>query len=168
MRRMLLVLAIAAGTLVAACGAASEEPSFSFLPPDDPRVAAATAEARHHLPVFWRMHDQSPPGYDQFALKVSLPTVEHEAFEHIWVTAIRRDERSVTGKLANVPVDLGDLVVGSQVTFSPEQISDWQYQKDGRLYGHFVTRAVMADFSPAERAELDSVLAPEPLEAGVQ
>ena len=167
MRGRLVALAFAATALVAAC-APSEEPGFSYLSPDDSRVAAATAEAQATLPIFWRLKDESPAGYGGFAVKVGLPTVEHDASEHIWVNDLRRDGDVVTGKLANVPVDLGDLTVGSEVTFRPDMISDWQYTKDGLLYGHFVTRAVMQGFSAREQAELSNILAPEPLEAGVQ
>ena len=167
MRRRLVALASVATVLMAA-SAPSQGPDFSYLPPDDPNVAAATAEAQTTLPIFWRLKDESPAGYGAFAVKVGLPTVEHDAREHIWVNELHRDGDVVTGKLANIPVDLGDLTVGSKVTFRSDMISDWQYTKNGLLYGHFITRAVMKGFSAREQVELADILAPEPLEAGVQ
>ncbi|MFP5448037.1 MAG: YegJ family protein [Alphaproteobacteria bacterium] len=166
-----LLLAVCAGLMMTVAGCAEARPAneeMVFTAEDDPVVLAATAKARETLPIFWRLHAANPEGYSAFALKVGLPTVTPGNEEHIWVVDVVRDADGGRGRLANTPHDLGRLQAGSPVTFKDDQISDWQYEKGGKLYGHFTSRAMMDRWNAAQRAQGLALFAPEPLEAGVQ
>ena len=43
----------------------------------------------------------------------------------------------ISGTLGNEPVDLGDLQLGSSVTFPEEDVNDWAYSKGDELIGLF-------------------------------
>ncbi len=79
--------------------------------PDDPRVKAAEAEARRRLPEFVAAF-RSGEGTD---FGVNTRIVGPSRGEHIWVDAI--ESGRIRGRLANDPVDLGDLKLGSPVEF---------------------------------------------------
>lgn len=166
-----VLLAVCAGLMMTVAGCAEARPESEemvFVTEDDPAVVAAIAQAQETLPIFWRLHEASPPGYSEFAVKVGLPTVSRDGEEHIWVFDVVREPGGGRGTLANLPDDLGDLQYGSLVKFKDEQISDWQYEKGGKAYGHFTSRALMNQWNELQQAEGRELLSPEPLEAGVQ
>lgn len=138
-----------------------------FVNPTDRAAATAEAEAKRSLPTFWSKYDARAPGYSNFVLKVRLPADEPEAFEVIWARVVRQEPGAIVVKLANVPVAMSALHLGSEVVVQPDQIADWSYELNGKAYGHFITRVVMKDFEPNERAELEAYLAPTPLEPSV-
>lgn len=148
--------------VVSACAQAED---LIVVPVEDPQVDAAIAEARKTLPIFWGKFDANLAGYDRFALKVGLPT-GGGAEEHIWMNVVSRSGGKVVGELANEPYDLGELKSGSRVEVDEALISDWQYQKGGKLYGHFTARALLPRANAAQRAEAAELFAPQPLEAG--
>lgn len=169
MRPVLLAVCAALTMTVASCAEARpESEEMVFVTEDDPAVVAAMAKAEETPLIFWRLQEAPPPGYSEFAVKVGLPTVSRDGEEHIWVFDLVREPDGGRGTLANPPDDLGDLQYGSLITFKNEQVSDRQYEKGGKLYGHFTTRALMDQWNEAQRAEGRERLSPEPLEAGVQ
>ncbi|HEY9236723.1 MULTISPECIES: YegJ family protein [Phenylobacterium] len=168
MKRTVLaaVVALAAMTapLVSACAREPEE-QLIYTEDDDAEVLAATAEARKTLPIFWAKFEAKPAGYDHFAVKVGLKTSAGNE-EHIWMDGLGRANGKVTGKLANEPYDLPGLKEGSLVEVDEAAVSDWQYSKGGKLYGHFTTRALSARANAAQRAQAAELFSPQPLEAG--
>ena len=62
------------------------------------------------------------------------------------------------------PAYVADLKLGSEVRVLASDVSDSSYAHDGKLYGHFTTRALVSKASPAERAEMEAALSPTPLE----
>jgi len=138
-----------------------------FVAKDDPQIVAAIAQARETLPIFWRLCEAPPAGYSAFALNVALPATQGGA-ESIWVVDVMREADGACCGRLNRPRDLGSLQGGSPVAFNDDQITDWQYEKGGKLYGHFASRAMMDRWNAAQRAEGLEHFAPQPLEAGVQ
>ena len=134
---------------------------FTVLRPGDEAVAAATAEARATLDIFWRKFESGEA--DQYQLKVGL-TTPNEAVEHIWLSPSARRDGKVVGQLMNQPVDIEDVNLGDEIVVEMERISDWGYAKDGRLYGAFTQRALLDTLRPAMRRQVEAALAPTPLE----
>lgn len=162
-----VALALAA-FVTPACSQSNVETSASGekligVAPDDAEMNAAIAQARATLPQFWAKFEAKPAGYSQFMLKPGLPTVDGRGPEHIWVDVIERRDGKVVGRLANEPFHLGDLKFGSEVTFSPEIISDWGYSKGDVIYGHYTSRLLMAREEPQAKPS-DYGLSATPLE----
>ena len=132
--------------------------------PDDSKIIAAKADAIWTLPIFWAKWSAKPPGYSDFALKVAFKVKDHGS-EHIWARPLSRAGAELVVRLANDPAYLSGLKLGSVVKVVESDVSDWAYARDGKLYGHFTTRALLGAADPAERAELERVLAPTPLES---
>ena len=152
------------GCIVTTTGCSSpDEPIMSKA--GDPVIAAATTEARRALPIFWSKFNAKTPGYSEFALKVGFQA-RGGGIEYLWVVPSTRQADVISGTLANDAEYVEGFKVGTKVAFGEAQIDDWQYGKDGKLYGHFTTRALMTRASEAERKEAMAVFAPTPLEAG--
>lgn len=152
LRAILLALTL---VFVVACG--NDDRHMTYVAEDDVQVNAAMDEARKTLPYFWATKKVAAANTSDFDLKVGLPTPDGSK-EHIWVNNVERRGTEISGVLANNPADLGDLKFGQTVTFTKEQISDWAFMRDGKLYGHYTTRVMFSMMSKEEATYVKSLL----------
>lgn len=169
MRRVMQALPIIAAILIAgpsmqACSAPNSEGDPLIEPSaDDPALAEATKQAVSTLGIFWSKFDTHAAGTRNYDVKLRL--VGQDGYvEYIWAEPVRHSADEVVAHLANEPVHLAGLKLGSEVRASVGQIADWAYAKDGKLYGHFTSRALAKWATPEQRALYERVLAPTPLE----
>jgi len=67
------------------------------------------------------------------------------------------------GLLANDPVSFKGNA-GDAITFSADQVRDWYvFGADGKMYGNYTTRVMLADLSPELSAQIEAMLSPTPL-----
>jgi uncharacterized protein YegJ (DUF2314 family) len=160
-----LVVALSAPTLQACSDRAPVAESETLIepPPDDPAVLAAMKQAIDTQNVFWTKFDAREPGVTNYAVKLGM-TGSDGYKEFIWAEPIRREGGEVVARLANEPVHLTGLQLGSEVRVKQDLVFDWTYEKGGKAFGHFTTRALMRHATPAQRAETEGLLAPTPLE----
>ncbi len=130
---------------------------------NDPAVAASTKEAVKTLDVFWSKFAQQDPGSSQFSVKLALKA-DDGYVEHIWARLVSHTDREVVAKIADDPVHLKGIVFGSEVRVSKALISDWGYEKGGKMFGYYTTRALLPLATPDQRAEAAARLSPTPLE----
>jgi uncharacterized protein YegJ (DUF2314 family) len=172
MRRTSLILATALAVLsLSACGEGDTgAPTVDNSGPGDEMVKyaaedaamnAAVAEAKTSLPLFLARLDagqiQATDG-----LKVGFPV--DNGHEHIWVNQIARKGDQLTGTLANEPNWMPGLHQGSPVTFAPELVSDWSYEKGGKLWGNYTTRVMVPSLAPEEAEAVKANLSDTPTE----
>lgn len=91
---------------------------------DSAAMAAAEAEARRRWPEFVDAY-QRAADTDHFSVKA--PVTEGGNTEFIWIKVKALAGDQIHGLLANDPVSLGDLKLGSFVTVSSADINDWVY-----------------------------------------
>lgn len=72
-------------------------------------------------------------------------------FEHIWVTVQKIDGEQVSGVLANHPRDLGDWKLGTAVTAKLTELSDWLFERDGKMVGGFTVKVLQAEAAEAAK-----------------
>lgn len=149
-------------TTVAAC--APRETSADIIEAKgNAAVEAAMVEAQTTLGGFWTKFDEKPAEISDYTIKVAIKT-EGGGTEYLWSEPIGHSPTEVVARLENDPVYLPDLQYGSTVRVAPAQIVDWAYEKTGKLYGHFTTRALLPGMTPPQRAQVEPLLAPTPLE----
>lgn len=120
---------------------------------DDPRMAAAVAEARERWPEFVAAFKARQPG-GNYAVKV--PITRDDNTEFIWLEVIGLEPEYVHGRLANDPVNLGNLELGDQVEAPIAELNDWTYchQDDDEPAGLFTVRVVADAYKKqSERAQ---------------
>jgi uncharacterized protein YegJ (DUF2314 family) len=132
---------------------------------DDPAVNTAMRQAVETQDIFWRKFGAKEPGTTDYAVKLKM-TAEDGYKEFIWAEPVRREGAEIVARLANEPVHLRNLRLGSEVRVSRDLIADWTYTRNGKAYGHFTTRALKKLATPEELAEIEGVLSPTPLESG--
>ncbi|MBB3209730.1 uncharacterized protein YegJ (DUF2314 family) [Rhodopirellula rubra] len=112
---------------------------------DAPEMRAAIATAQQRWPEFAdafqqrASHDKADDG-PSFVVKAKITA--GDSTEFIWVDVIGLEPKFVHGHLANDPVALGDLKLGSQVEFPIEDVCDWCYEKDDEPVGLFSLEAI--------------------------
>ena len=165
-RRALPIVAAAllAGPLLHACSPPHSAGDPLLEPPaDDPALAEATKKAVSTLGMFWAKFDTHAAGTSDYNVKLRL--IGQDGYvEYIWAEPLRHSTEEVVARLANDPVHLAGLKFGSEVRAPVGQIADWSYEKEGKLFGHFTTRALVKWATPEQRAEYEHLLAPTPLE----
>jgi len=110
------------------------------VPDDDPRMQAAVAEARERWPEFTAaFHARDGEGFS-----VKAPVTVGENTEFIWVNVDSLGDETITGRLGNDPVDLGDLREGSPVTVAVADLNDWAFLRAGQPVGMFTVQVIAA------------------------
>ncbi len=127
----------------------------------DAELQKARVQAQQSLPIFWKHFAEHPGGPADDAVEVVFHTPSG-IDEGIWVGALKRKGKQVSGQLADKPDNMPGYHTGSPVTFDESQIVDWMYLEGGRHYGYFSPR-VLVKLHPEEAARLKADLWDSPL-----
>ena len=122
----------------------------------DKEMDAAIDRARTTLPDFWRSFEKPGTGEEGFSLKVRIPTGQTGTTnaEHIWTDGIEMlPGGGLAGKLSNQPRDFPGKV-GDRVEFTPQQISDWMFIRNGKMVGVETLRPMLRRMSKADAERL--------------
>ncbi|WP_091579190.1 YegJ family protein [Mesorhizobium qingshengii] len=142
-----LMLALAPGSAGAQSADPADDKTVIFTP-GDPDMAAATAQALARLDEFLALSEAPPSGTDRFKLKVKVR--DGHVIEHFWVIPFRRTETGFVGILANEPEEVHNVVLGQDIEFTRDDISDWGYTRDGRQVGSFTVCVMFKRMSKEE------------------
>ena len=115
---------------------------------DDAEMAAAIEKARSSLDEFLALSDTPPPGTGRFKLKVMI--ADGNATEHFWVIPFKRTETGFVGILANEPEIVRNVVLGQNIEFTRDDISDWGYTMNGHQVGSFTVCVMFKKMSKDE------------------
>lgn len=108
---------------------------------EDPEMKQAVEEARTSWPEFVKAFEAKAEGTENFGVKFPFDAPENKEFMWIEVTSI--NDEFVTGKLANDPVWVKDLKLGSKVKKKVSEIADWMYIKDGDIVGGYSVKVLL-------------------------
>lgn len=133
-----------------------------FADPDDPAMLEAMEGARSTFKYLWREltweYRRIIPALEMSAVKAAFsdPGRPLEDTEHMWLSELRFDGESIAATLLNAPNQLTSVAEGDRVEMSLDQIEDWMYVLEGRVYGGFTIQVMRAAMSAAERADHDA------------
>jgi uncharacterized protein YegJ (DUF2314 family) len=165
MRTFFTITLAAAVLALAACGEkpASDTPSTLKVGVGDTAMNTAIENARASLPAFWSLYEAGDPSRTNFAVNARLTTRPGE-FESIWVMVDDRTAGTVAGSLANEPRDLPGKHLGDTVSFPESDVVDWTYDRGGKTYGYYTTRAILPRLPAEEQAQITAKFSPAPTE----
>lgn len=128
------------------------------------RMTAAQASARQHLAQFLaHVLDEDGAASDGAAVKIAIPTAGGGQ-EVIWVSPFARRGETYLGILADEPKSIDGYHQGDLISFDSAQVRDWSFfGEDGRMYGSYTTRVIMAQLDPAQAERIQGLLSPTPL-----
>ncbi|WP_137934865.1 YegJ family protein [Mesorhizobium comanense] len=147
-RTIISLMLVLAPELAGAQGADPGDDKTVIFAPGDPEMTAATAHALAGLDEFLALAEAPPSGTDRFKLKVKVR--DGHVTEHFWVIPFRRTKTGFVGILANQPEEVRNVVLGQNIEFSREDISDWGYTRDGRQVGSFTVCVMFQRISKEE------------------
>jgi uncharacterized protein YegJ (DUF2314 family) len=118
------------------------EESVVQIDEDDPRMAAAVAEAKKRLPEFVSAFSKAKDGY-QFSVKAPFADPQNaEESEFMWVHVCRVDFDAVHGTLLNDPEFVKSFKYDDVVRVPMEEIVDWVYTDGEKSTGDFTARVL--------------------------
>ena len=130
---------------------------------NDNAMNAAQSQAQDTLPKFFqRVLSDDGHLLQDAGVKVAVPT-SNDGLEIIWVSPFMKENNGFVGLLANDPESF-EGQVGDPIAFSADQVRDWYvFGDNGKMYGNFTTRVMLADMSPELASQIQDMLAPAPL-----
>ena len=129
--------------------------------PTDAKVEAAKVAAIESLPRILAKLENLPSGWSDVSFKVDFLHGDNNS-EFMWVSFLEREKGTFKGLLANDPKYVDYAAFGDLVEFEKDQIIDWQYSKNGKLHGHYTTRALLDEMGPQIRSQMLAILSETP------
>ncbi|MCA9236277.1 MAG: DUF2314 domain-containing protein [Planctomycetales bacterium] len=142
--------------IVGCSGASSSSENFTTSDAyDEQEMEAAIQRARRETDVFIR--ELNSNSAEDFSVKA--PISDGAAVEHFWLKDVTYRNEKFTGTIDNEPEMVANVRLGQEWSLAKDEISDWLYMKDGKMYGNYTVRPLLPSM-PAEEAEfLKSILA---------
>lgn len=115
---------------------------------DDAAMDAAIAKARGSVEEFLTVLEaRSAESYS-----VKAPIHEGEKTEHFWIVDVTYQDGTFSGTIGNEPGIVSTVKFGQKWELKKEEISDWMYIKDDRIYGGY-TIDPLIDSMPKDEAD---------------
>jgi uncharacterized protein YegJ (DUF2314 family) len=124
-------------------------------------MAQAATRAVSTFKYLWREltweYRRIVPALELSAIKAAFkdPGVARSKVEHMWLTEIQFDGDAISAKLLNSPNELTSVKTGDEVSLRLDQIEDWMYVLEGRVFGGFTIQVLRARMSASERRAHD-------------
>jgi uncharacterized protein YegJ (DUF2314 family) len=156
---------------------------------DDPDMQRAYEQARASFRYFWREvaweRRRIVPALDLACVKAPFSdgessgrTDDNPEIQHMWMSEVNFDGRTVSGVLMNSPHRLKSIKEGDPVRVPLAQISDWMYVINDEVFGAYTVNLLRSRMGLRERQQHDAAwglnfgdptkvrVVPEPKEGG--
>ncbi len=131
---------------------------------DDTKLKAAQTEARNHLDQFFAfILEDAAVAPDEAGVKVAVPNGDGPD-KVIWVSPVGKRGGQFVGLLASEPNANSGQHAGDVLVFDQSQVQDWYFHgSNGKMYGSYITRAMLDDLSTDAAARITALLSETPL-----
>lgn len=92
-------------------------------------------------------------------LKVKI--TDGNQVEYVWLGSIRYSHGKFIGRVDNDPETVAVVQIGQTFSFDKDEIFDWMYMKNDKMFGNYTLRAIINRIPPDESKYYKSILAPE-------
>lgn len=143
--------------VLAGCDASqtSEPDTLHTAGYDEQEMKAATARARAEVDSF--ITELNAPTGEDHAVKA--PITEGEQTEHFWLGNLTYRDGEFEGTIGNEPGMVKNVQFGQKWKLKKEEISDWMFMRDGKMYGNYTMRPLLKTMPAEEAAPLRALLA---------
>lgn len=159
MKRSLLLMT---ACVAVACCSCSSSSSTSTEPEtlvrggyDDAEMSAAIDRARREVDSF--VAELSAPTGQSHAVKA--PIEDNGQTEHFWLIDVTYSGGKFKGTINNDPGIVSNVTIGQSWELGKEEISDWMYMRDGKMYGNYTLRPLLATMPEGEANQYRAILA---------
>lgn len=157
MKKLLPILCLIVSTILTPSCSPSKPDGVVTVEASDAEMNSAIAKARETLPTFWKTFAHPKPNENNFCLKVKI--TDKNGVEHFWLSDIARTNGAVFGTINNDPDIVHNVKLGERIKISEPDISDWLYERDGKMVGNYTLRVLFKQMPPDEVKKLKSMLA---------
>ena len=124
---------------------------------DDLEMATAIAKACETLTQFWEIFDKREHSETDFSLKAKV--TDENGTEHVWLVSPERKDGTMFGTIGNDLKVVKNIKLGDRIQVPDQNITDWGYMHDGRMFGKFTLRVLLKRMPAAEAAMYRKLLA---------
>jgi uncharacterized protein YegJ (DUF2314 family) len=157
MKKLITVFSLLTLALfIHSCNRSSQDKVVS-VEANDAEMNAAIAKARASLPQFWTKFDHPAEGESDFCLKVKI--TGKEGVEHFWLGDLAKTNGALYGTINNDADIVHSVKIGDRIKIPEADISDWLYERNGKMYGNYTVRVLFKQMPADEVAKLKAMLA---------
>jgi len=99
------------------------------------------------------------PRTDQTYFSLKAKIVDGSETEHIWLNDVSFDDTDIFyGVVANAPLNIHNLKLGTKVGVDRSSVSDWLVIENGRLIGGYTIRCLRDEMNEREQKNFDKTL----------
>ena len=111
-------------------------------------MQAVCAQAQGKLDYFGARLALPAANETAFRVQVAVPVSQGgEAREYVWLTGIKPFDAYGEG-IVEADAERFPLKKGETLKFRRDMICDWGFERDGRMIGHYTTRAALTVLAP--------------------
>lgn len=122
---------------------------------DQQEMDKAIARARSEVDSF--ISELSNPTGTDHAVKA--PIEDNGKVEHFWLIDVSYKDGWFEGTINNEPGIVSNVKIGQKWTVRKEDISDWMYIKNGKIYGNYTLRPLLKTMPKDQADKWRSILA---------
>lgn len=123
-------------------------------------MAEAIDRARETLPLFFKALAGPFGDKENFALKVAIK--DGTRVEHKWLVNLKNEGGQWSGVVHNQPFAVTTVKRGQRFMIAHNNISDWMYLQDQKIYGGYTVRVLAEMLAPQDANVLKAALANVP------
>ena len=94
------------------------------------------------------------PKIEVKALKVKFQN--QTDIEHLWLSDVKLKDGKYSGILDNEPEFIKDHKIGDTINVDRNEISDWMYLENGKLFGGYTIKVLRNRMSESEKEQFDT------------
>lgn len=141
-----LALLSVVASLISIVGCSSQPETLVEGGYDEAEMASATERAISEVDSF--IADLKSGQSENYAVKA--PIEDGGETEHFWLTGVTFANGKFTGTINNEPGMVSNVTMGQQYSLGRTEISDWMFMRDGKMYGNYTMRPLLATMPEAE------------------
>jgi len=134
-----------------------------FWTKESPQMIAAFKEAQKTFKYFWReLYWESRriiPALNFAFIKVGFhQDIPNQGLvsEFMWVRVLSFDGFSIIGVVDNEPQTLTNIKLGEEITIPLEEVCDWIFSTQGKVYGGFTIQVLRTEMNDQDRQQHDN------------
>jgi uncharacterized protein YegJ (DUF2314 family) len=135
---------------------ANPDDKVTMVDKDDPDMLAAFAKARSETDNFIAIMIAGTG--DSYSVKVAV--TDNGQTEYFWLDGLTYANGVFSGTIDNDPELVKNVKMGQPINVKKEDIYDWLYMKDGKMYGNYTVRVLLPKMSKEDADKIRAMLPP--------
>jgi uncharacterized protein YegJ (DUF2314 family) len=131
-------------------GGTQEDPTFA-VSKDNELVNAAMNDARNSID---KLITEMEKGQEGFMASIKVKVTDKDQVEYMWLSNLKYENGTFSGKIDNDPEIVKNVSYGDQWQTPKNEVCDWIYQKDGKLFGNYTFKASIKNLSKERQSDL--------------